>query len=263
MPPVPRHTPGTFCWWELATTDADSAYRFYQTLFGWGKTDLPIGPDEFYRMVSLDGLHVGAMHQPKEPLKHPPAWLSYIAVSSADATAAKIAAAGGTILAPPFDVFDSGRMAIFQDTEGATAAIWQPNQHQGAGIIGENNAVCWTELAAKDAARARAFYTKAFDWTASVKPMGPMGDYTEWGAAGAAQTFGGMLQMDAQWGEMPAHWMVYFKVSDCDVSAAAAKQAGGNVMVEPFDAPGVGRIAVMSDPTGAAFSIIHLTMAGR
>ena len=54
---------------------------------------------------------------------------------------------------------------------------------------------------------------------------------------------------------VPNHWHVYFDVADADAAAAKAAELGGAVMVEPFDMP-VGRIAVISDPQGAVFSII-------
>jgi hypothetical protein len=266
MPKISRHTPGTFCWWELATPDVEAAYRFYQTVFGWEKTDLPLGEDHFYRMVSLGGAHVGAMYQlDKSQLerKVPAAWLCYVAVENADETARRITGAGGTILQPPFDVMGSGRMAVFADSEGAKAAIWEPRDHVGAGVVGEDNAVCWTELSARDDARARAFYQEALGWGPHIKSLGPAGDYTEWGVPGESRTFGGMLKLDAQRGDVPAAWATYFKVADCDAVAAKVTAAGGKVMMGPFDAPGVGRLGMMKDSTGAAFSIIHLMMEGR
>jgi predicted enzyme related to lactoylglutathione lyase len=57
--------------------------------------------------------------------------------------------------------------------------------------------------------------------------------------------------------EMPTHWMVYFAVEDTDGSAAKCVELGGSVSVPPFDIP-IGRIAVLTDPHGAAFSIIKL-----
>ena len=40
--------------------------------------------------------------------------------------AAGIGAAGGQVIVPPFDVFTSGRMAVFLDTVGAAFSIWEP-----------------------------------------------------------------------------------------------------------------------------------------
>ncbi len=93
--------------------------------------------------------------------------------------------------------------------------------------------------------------------------MGPAEDYTEWSIAGAPQRFAGMLRLTAEWGELPSHWSLYLKLADPDAIAAAATQVGGKVVVGPFNAPGVGRLVLLQDPTGATFYIIHLTLAGH
>jgi len=49
MPPIDKHTPGSFCWFELATTDQPAAKQFYQSLFEWDVQDSPVGPNEFRR----------------------------------------------------------------------------------------------------------------------------------------------------------------------------------------------------------------------
>ena len=64
----------------------------------------------------------------------------------------------------------------------------------------------------------------------------------------------GILEMTDEWEGIPPHWMAYFEVPDCDAAAAAAREAGGTVSVEPFDLP-YGRIAVLTDPFGAVFSV--------
>jgi predicted enzyme related to lactoylglutathione lyase len=57
---------------------------------------------------------------------------------------------------------------------------------------------------------------------------------------------------------MPSTWGIYFVVADCDAVAAKVKELGGKVQFGPFDAPGVGRIAIVTDPQGAGFSVIAL-----
>ena len=78
-------------------------------------------------------------------------------------------------------------------------------------------------------------------------------DYVVYHLEGAA--IGGRMQMTAEWGDLPAHWMTYFRVADTETSAARVRELGGNVLHGPFDSPH-GRIAVVSDPYGAVFSII-------
>ena len=52
-------------------------------------------------------------------------WTTYIAVKSADETAARVTDAGGQVITPPFDIVDAGRMAVFADPAGAVFCVWQ------------------------------------------------------------------------------------------------------------------------------------------
>ena len=79
------------------------------------------------------------------------------------------------------------------------------------------------------------------------------GQYTVFEAGG--QQVGGSMAPPMP--GVPNHWQVYFAIADADAAAAKVGELGGAVMVEPFDIP-VGRIAVVSDPQGAVFSIIQL-----
>ncbi len=252
---VSKHTPGTFCWAELGTTDQQAAKKFYSELFGWGVNDLPIGPDAVYSMMQLRGKDVAAISQmmPEQLAQGvPPHWSLYVAVESADEAAKAVNAAGGKTLMDPFDVFDSGRMTIAQDPAGATFGIWQARNHIGASIVNEANTFCWGELATRDAAASMAFYGKVFGWKAKT------GDpaYTEIHLGD--QPFGGMLTMTAEMEGVPPHWMPYFAVDDCDAKAEKAKSLGANMCVPPQDIPNVGRFAVIGDPQGAVFAIIKL-----
>ncbi len=255
---VTKHTPGTFCWVELGTTDQAAAKAFYTELFGWGINDVPMGPDSFYTMLQLNGKDAAALYQlDQNQLAQgiPPHWMLYVAVESADETAKAIAAAGGTVMLEPFDVFDVGRMAVAQDPTGAVFAIWQPRSHVGAQVNNELNALCWHELATREAQAAADFYGQVFGWNAQVKEFGPMA-YTEFYQGD--QPVGGMFTLTPEMGEVPPHWMAYFAVDDCDAKAEKATSLGANVIVPPQDVPTVGRFATIQDPQGAVFSIIKL-----
>jgi hypothetical protein len=65
------------------------------------------------------------------------------------------------------------------------------------------------------------------------------------------------MQMKPEMGKMPAHWYPYFGVEDCDAVAAKAKGMGAQIHMPPTDIPNVGRFAVIGDPQGAAFAILH------
>ena len=50
MPEVSSHTPGAFCWVELATPDAEASKNFYSELLGWTWTDMPMSDSMVYTM---------------------------------------------------------------------------------------------------------------------------------------------------------------------------------------------------------------------
>ena len=254
MATITQHAPGTFCWPELATSDQPGAKEFYTRLFGWGSDDSPIGEGQVYTMLKLGDRQVGALFQMgKEQAGMPPHWSSYVAVTSADEAAAKAAGLGAKVVMAPFDVMDHGRMAVFQDPQGAMVAVWQAKKHFGAGVLGEPGALTWTELLTTDPGAATRFYSGLFGWTTETKPMGPM-TYTVFKRG--EKDAGGMMEIVPQMGPMPPNWLNYFAVADCDQSVAKAIMLGGEVAIPPMDVPGVGRFAILNDPQGASFGIV-------
>src|SRR5438105_8842090 len=167
MAEVARHEPGAFCWAELATTNPKAAKPFYTSLFGWTSVDTPFGPgpEDIYTRLQLRGKDVGALYRlmpDQEAAGVPPNWLCYAAVESADEASKKAAELGGKVVAQPYDVMSYGRMAVLQDPQGGTFAVWQAGTHTGAQIVNEPGATCWMELATSDPAAARRFYGSLF-----------------------------------------------------------------------------------------------------
>ena len=259
MPQVTSHRHGHPSWADLATTDPDAAKAFYGDLFGWTFQDNPMGENMVYSMAQRDGQFVGAIYAQNDDMKQsgmPPMWNTYVTVDDADDAAAKVAPAGGSLMAEPFDVFDSGRMALAQDPSGGVLALWQAKGHIGAGVLGEVGSMVWTELASTDVEAARRFYTDILGWEVTKAEMG--GDMDYWMAKLDGDDLAGMYQITEEMAGMPSHWAVYWGVEDCDATVEQAKSAGANVIVKPTDIP-PGRFAVLSDPQGAAFSIVALT----
>lgn len=259
MQEVTKYPVGTFSWADLATTDAAGAKQFYTELMGWTPYDIPIGPDSFYTMLQVDGLDVAALSQMSKEQQSqgmPAMWNSYVAVENADESAEKAAALGGTVMAPPFDVFDSGRMAVIQDPTGAVFCIWQAKSHIGAKLVNIPGTMGWNELMTTDVAKAKSFYSQLFGWETETADMGNGMEYTQ--ILNKGRSNGGMMQLSEEWGNVPSNWMVYFSVADCDASVEKAKSLGATIQVPPQDIPEVGRFAVIQDPQGAALSLIQL-----
>ena len=256
---IEKHSPGNFCWVELATTDQSAAESFYCKIFGWSANNIPMGPDGVYTIFQLEGRHAAAACTIRpEQLQQgvPPHWGLYIAVQSADASAARAAELGGTVLAPPFDVGDAGRMAILQDPTGAAFSIWQANINPGIGISGAHGTFCWCDLNTPDQARAGQFYSDLFGWSMMKEDEDPAHNY--WHIKNGEDFIGGIPPASQNQPGVPPHWLPYFTVSDCDATSQKANQFGARLYMPPTDFEDIGRISVMADPQGATFAIFKV-----
>ncbi|HWT24033.1 MAG TPA: VOC family protein [Solirubrobacteraceae bacterium] len=268
-----RYIPGVPCWVDTTQPDPEAAVAFYGGLFGWEFEDvMPPGSPVSYHVARLRGGDVAAVGTEPEGASPAAAWNSYVWVTDADETAAKVRAAGGSVLVEPADVPDAGRMAVFADPEGATFRAWQAGTHRGAAIVNEPGSLNFNDLHARDLDGAAAFYGAVFGWE-----LLDLGGWYAWALAGygdflAARTPGwreGMAEVgaperfedvvasvipitDDQPGVTP-HWGLTFAVDDADTVAARAAELGGRVVVPPFDAPWV-RMTVITDPQGATFT---------
>jgi len=170
-----------------------------------------------------------------------------------DVQGAEFKELGATILMDCMEVPDTGKMSIVQDPTGAVFGLWEPINHKGAGITAAHGAMTWCEVNTRDSDAAKTFYTGLFD--AVAEPM-PGDNMTYYMLKKGETTVGGILQMNEQWEGIPPHWSAYFQVNDTDAAAAAVEAAGGKVNVPGFETP-FGRIAVLSDPAGAVFSVVQ------
>jgi predicted enzyme related to lactoylglutathione lyase len=241
-------------WVDLASPNLDSSRAFYERLLGWQAHVVPDPAAGGYTMFLLDGKQVAALGPTQSP-EQPSAWMTYVATDDADATAREVEAAGGQVIAGPFDVLDQGRMAVFIDPTGAFFSVWQPKIHRGAEIFNVPGALCWTELETRDVARSREFYTRVFGWGAETNAFGE-GSYTEWKLDG--RSVAGAMEMTPNVpSNVPPYWQVYFQVDDAADTVALAQELGGQALVPVTDI-GFGLFAVLSDPNGAVFGVIQL-----
>ena len=114
---------------------------------------------------------------------------------------------------------------------------------------------CWIELATSDQSGAKSFYTSLFGWTADDSPMGPGAFYTMFRLQGKDIGGGYTLMPDQVAMHVPPNWLAYVAVENADAAVGKAKALGGNVLAGPMDVMEYGRMAIISDPTGAVFAI--------
>jgi predicted enzyme related to lactoylglutathione lyase len=252
MPEVTSYETGEPSWADVTIPDVDAAAQFYSQLFGWEAHKAPQPEAGGYTMFARNGKYVAAASPPMQE-GIPPHWNVYLASGDVDDTAARISAAGGTVIMEPFDVFDSGRMTFAADPAGAMFGVWQAGTHIGAQLRGEPGTINWAEVQTRDRAAAQPFYEQVFGYETDTMPM-PGGDYVLFKVGG--RPVAGMIEIRPEWGDVPSNWSVVFEVEDCDAAAAKVQELSGSVINEPRDIEGVGRFAVVADPWGAVFQII-------
>ena len=273
MPERHGYIPGVPCWVDVSVPEPAALLPFYSGLFGWEFEDMmPEGSDGQYFIGRIRGGDVAAVGS--IPAGAPPmaTWNTYIWVDSADETAAKARDAGGGVAMEPFDVLDSGRMAVLTDPEGAAFFVWQAMNHKGATVVNEHGSLNFNGLATRDPGGAEAFYGAVFGWQTLALPAGVMwalpgyGDHLEEGSPGLREQIAAMggarglhrRRRRAQPiadddSETPAHWSVTFATDDAEATAAKATELGGEVVAGPLDAP----VDQVGGHQGSAGSDVH------
>ena len=117
--------PNDIAHFAIHADDCRRARTFYEQVFGW--TFEPWGPPDFWRIQTSPGAVNGALQRRREPLSGAGmrGYECTISVADVAATAAAIAAHGGTITLPPFLIEGVGTLLMFRDTEGNAAGAMQ------------------------------------------------------------------------------------------------------------------------------------------
>jgi uncharacterized protein len=113
----------------------------------------------------------------------------------------------------------------------------------------------WHELWTRDSAASKSFYSHIFPWTAQL-----------WDADSGYSLFVGKNGPDAGCHQLGAdsnghgikpRWNIYISAADVDTTVPLAVAQGATVVVPPMDIPRVGRFAMLADPQGAVFGLLH------
>ncbi len=230
MPQFQSTTTGAPCWVDLFSSDTDKAEEFYGQLFGWTAES---AGEEYggYINFAKDGQLVAGCMRSDGTAGMPDQWSVYLATTDAEATAEAVQAHGGSVVVAPMQVMDKGTMAMF-----------------------EPGAPGWFELHTRDYAKTVQFYRDAFGWDTHVASDTDDFRYTTLGE-GENQQAGIMDIAGFPAEEFPVGWSIYFVAHDADATIAKAVELGGAVVRPAEDSP-FGRLATLSDPTGAQFKIV-------
>jgi uncharacterized protein len=274
MPERDGYIPGVPCWVDTSQPDPEAATKFYGGLFGWEFEDvMPAGSEAKYFIGRLAGKDVAAVGSIPEGAPEMAMWNTYIWVDRADETAAKVRDAGGDVVMEPFDVGDSGRMAVCADSEGAAFCVWQAKENRGAQLVNDPGTLNFNNLNTRDAEGAKKFYGSVLGWKTLDVGGGTefwtvdgYGDHLEseyqpglrkqveesGGPKGFEDVVASLVPIRDDQPDTPPHWSVTFAVDNADAIAEKAGALGGKVIVPPMDAPWT-RMTAIADPQGATF----------
>ena len=250
LPPVtessaPRIQDGHFVWIDLLTEDTVAAASFYSRLFGWRASKSKENRE--YYLFSLDGKPVAGMAAManKDTAAFESLWLATVSVSDADQHVETVKAHGGQVLEGPLEAVGRGRMVLVSDPADAPFILLTAGGHGPAGRKAKVGQWHWIDLVTQDTKRAQAFYTALFGYEDRPVKTGEGHRYVV--LKRDRHAVAGIVEL--QWEGLQDNWLAYFKVADLDQSVKSARNLGGSLILKS------GNVAVLADPTGAAFAI--------
>ncbi|WP_426564519.1 VOC family protein [Angustibacter sp. McL0619] len=239
---------------DLRSGDPARSREFYGSLFGWEAHETA---PEFndYVNFSLDGVMAAGMVANDPAIGQPDGWTTYFAATNAVAIARTIVAEGGQVPFGPHPVADIGLMAYAIDLAGAPFGLWQDLTGGREFAQARPGAASYHELHTNRYADVVAFYAKVFG-----RPVKAVGDTDEFRysqlMADDATPVAGIMDFSTFAPDV-SEWFCYFGSADVDATIEQVERLGGAVLEPAMDTP-YGRLATVSDPTGAVFKLTSL-----
>ena len=114
----------------------------------------------------------------------------------------------------------------------------------------------WHELNTWEPEIALAFYGRTLGWLFEPSPLPDGGAY--WIAKKEGKPVGGIFELTApDYAGIPSHWMTYMAVPHIEEAEKDTAKAGGEIMRAATRIPGVGKLSVVTDTTGALIGLIE------
>ena len=245
---IETYRPGVPYWVELTSDDPAAVRAFYGELLGWRFADVDPADADGAVICALGDLPVALIERAGDG--QPSTWTSYLYVDDIEQTLGRIIAEGGKLVRAPRASASGRRVATFTDPAGVVLGLFELGSAQPS-VVSEPGALIWGELITDDVEASAAFYRAVFGWELS-SPEGPL-NRREWLVGG--QRIGGLLpRPPAMPLELPVYWDTWFGSADPDGAARLAPDLGGTLLMGPVDTEH-GRLAVLTDPSGAVFSV--------
>jgi len=254
LPPIGngKRLPGKFVWADLVTYDLPAAAKFYKGLFGWNFTDYG-----GYVIVDNEERPIAGMFQkprPADPAAKP-RWFGYISVSNVEKAQSAVTKAGGRVLAPPRKFPGRGEQAVFADPEGALFGAVRSSSGDPQDFEADIGDWIWIQMWSRDALKSAQFYRSVAGYeidenTSSARSN----DYV---LVSEKYARGTVLQLPPDYKDVRPTWLLFVRVKNVPETCAKVPELGGKVVIAPSPELFQNRVAVITDPTGAAVGLLE------
>ena len=252
-------TPGGPAWVQLLTHEQRRATAFYAHLFHW-TTRPHRWQSSTVPILARAGQPFGRIW-PLEDVDGPTSeWACFWPVPDIGSAAQAARAAGGRTMVEPYDLLGLGPTAVVGDASDHAVPIMAPagadgetsgeRGQTGEGQTGEGQVAFCESLSAEPAETAR-FLAAVTGYTADQ----PDGIHHQVLLRAGAQV---RAVVSLRGRKSARGWMPYVRVTDVDRTASRARKLGGAILAPPTNRAGLGRVAVLADPAGAAFGVVEL-----
>jgi len=250
-----RH-PGKIIWVELATSDLESARRFYGGLLGWTFRDVR-GARLPFSIALLNGEPVAGLVQPRSPRngQRQPNWLPFIATSDVRALKQQAVAHGARVLSAPRSYPNRGEQAVFADPQGAVFGVLQSTSGDPPDELSDPGEWIWSTLLTRDPGKDSAFYQTLFGYEVQDLPGEDSTAHLLLSSEGYARA--SVNELPPEIPKQYPYWLCFVRVLSAKTAVDKAKTLGASVLVEPHEDRHGGLVAVIADPQGAPIGLLE------
>ncbi len=249
---------GSPSWLELVTEQPEAAMAFYQRVMGWEYEQRADSDNLPYYVALLVGEPVAAIRPAARSL---PDWTVYLATADLTQALKMSDLLGGNTIDSAHGVPRVGLKAVVEAPAGGHFGVIQLAPDWGF-TAGVPNSLVWAEFITHLAPQADQYFGELFGFTGRQFGDGDGDDYMVW-YAGEDSVIGRARMMEGTAPNAPARWIAHFRTPldrDFDDAVMLAHEAGARMRFPPYSSQ-LGRVAMMSDPTGARFALIDPSLA--
>ena len=249
---------GRFFWYDLVSKDRKASRAFLTSLFGWTASDAAMPDGTPYTSFSVQKhLVCGLMPltEARDFNQGQGYWMTYLRVDRLAPSIVRAKQQGGVTLSGALPVPDLGAYQIIRDPAGTLLALVEARQSiLSSGMLWTS--VIWNELLCRQGEGPVAdFYQVVAGWSYQKTPQQAF-DYSLF-SLGGSQVAGILEMPDTAYAGLRPAWQTYIGVSDVDALTAKALDCGGHITAEPFELPGVGRLALIVEPGGCQITLLQ------